>query len=163
MRASRFAPPAPESDQPAPRYEIRFGVAAAGTASAEIWQVPSPATPQLKKAKRIGGLKGRNLGLVEHRLLRRLQQEKIDGAALSSLGGAAAISEELALRLSLLFKTLAPMSNRERMLACADGIDNIGRQEAAYWLGMAMHRRNPRRILWALRVVLTEPEKRRKD
>jgi hypothetical protein len=30
------------------------------------------------------------------------------------------------------------------------------REEAAYWLGMAMHRRRPRRVLRALRVLLTE-------
>ena len=30
-------------------------------------------------------------------------------------------------------------------------------QVAAYWLGMAMHRRHPRRVLTALRVLLTDP------
>ena len=28
-------------------------------------------------------------------------------------------------------------------------------QEAAYWLGMAMHRKNPRRVLAALRLLLS--------
>ena len=31
------------------------------------------------------------------------------------------------------------------------------REEAAYWLGMAMHRCRPRRVLMALRVLLTDP------
>lgn len=30
-------------------------------------------------------------------------------------------------------------------------------QDAAYWLGMAMHRKNPRRVLTALRILLIEP------
>ena len=31
----------------------------------------------------------------------------------------------------------------------------MGREEAAYWLGMAMHRKHPRRVLMALRILLT--------
>jgi hypothetical protein len=34
------------------------------------------------------------------------------------------------------------------------------RAEAGYWLGMAMHRRNPRRVLTALRFLLTDPQRR---
>ena len=45
-------------------------------------------------------------------------------------------------------------------LAGAEGIDNMGCEEAAYWLGMAMHRKNPRRVLTALRVLLTTPRAR---
>ena len=58
--------------------------------------------------------------------------------------------------MALLFRTLAPMRSRDNMRACAQGIDAMGREEAAYWLGMAMHRRNPRRVLAALRLLLTE-------
>ena len=32
--------------------------------------------------------------------------------------------------------------------------------EAAYWLGMAMHRKNPRWVLTALRTLLTEPRRK---
>jgi hypothetical protein len=67
------------------------------------------------------------------------------------------IDEDLALRLGLLFRTLAPMRNRDAMRACADGIEAMPREEAAYWLGMAMHRKNPRRVLTALRWLLTDP------
>ena len=70
----------------------------------------------------------------------------------------AALSEDVALTLGLLFRALAPMRSRGRMRAVAEGIDAMDREEAAYWLGMAMHRRNPRRILTALRVMLTEPK-----
>ena len=34
------------------------------------------------------------------------------------------------------------------------------REEAAYWLGMQLHRKRPRRILMALRILLTEPKRR---
>ena len=67
------------------------------------------------------------------------------------------IDEELALILGLLFRTLAPMRNRDNMRQVYEGIEKMGREEAAYWLGMAVHRTNPRRVLTALRVLLTEP------
>jgi hypothetical protein len=33
-------------------------------------------------------------------------------------------------------------------------LEAMAREEAAYWLGMAMHRKNPRRLLAALRFLL---------
>ena len=36
------------------------------------------------------------------------------------------------------------------------------REETAYWLGMAMHRPKPRRVLTALRTLFTEPRTRRR-
>jgi hypothetical protein len=44
------------------------------------------------------------------------------------------------------------------MRAVAEGIDAMAREEAAYWLGMSMHRRHPRRVLMALRSLLVTPE-----
>ena len=55
----------------------------------------------------------------------------------------------------LLFKPLAPMRNVAAIENCARGIDAMAREEAAYWLGMAMHRKNPRRVLAALRLLLS--------
>jgi hypothetical protein len=55
----------------------------------------------------------------------------------------------------LLFKLLAPMRNVAVIENCARGIDAMAREEAAYWLGMAMHRKNPRRVLAALRLLLS--------
>jgi hypothetical protein len=51
------------------------------------------------------------------------------------------------------------MRSRENIRAVADGVEAMGREEAAYWLGMAMHRRNPRRVLTALRFLLTDPHR----
>jgi hypothetical protein len=147
----------------APQYELRARTWSAGDEELEVWQVPAPATPQIKSAVRVAGLRGRNLGLVEHRVLRRLTEA---GMKLAPRRGtelplgeprAHAITERLALTLGLLFRTLAPMRSRDNMLLVADGIEAMGQEEAAYWLGMAMHRKNPRRVLGALRMLLTDP------
>ena len=122
-------------------------------------QLPSPASPQLAAPLRVAGLRGRNLELVEHRVLKRLAQAgvKLGTAHADSTGYA--LAEDLALSLGLLFRALAPMRNRDNIRAVADGIEAMGREEAAYWLGMAMHRKNPRRVLTALRFLLTEPKR----
>ena len=49
------------------------------------------------------------------------------------------------------------MRNREHMVAVAAGIEAMPKEEAAYWLGMAMHRKYPRRVLMALRFLLIDP------
>jgi len=67
------------------------------------------------------------------------------------------LPEDAALYLGLLFRLLAPMRSRENMRQCAEGIEAMSVEEAAYWLGMAMHRKNPRRVLMALRALLTDP------
>lgn len=147
----------------APQYELRARSWGAGDDELEVWQVPAPATPQLRSPVRVAGLRGRTLELVEHRVLRRLAQAGVrpGGRHARELGLATphayAIDEQIALTLGLLFRTLAPMRSRQNMLLVADGIEAMGQEEAAYWLGMAMHRKNPRRVLGALRLLLTDP------
>ena len=58
--------------------------------------------------------------------------------------------------LGLLFRALAPMRNRVNMRAVVEGIETMRHEEAAYWAGMALHRRHPRRVLMALRILLTD-------
>ena len=144
----------------APRYEVRFRRHGPGDAEVEIWQVPSPASPSLTEPVRVAGLRGRNFELVEHRILKRLTQAGVRPGfpddRKSSTGYA--LPEEVALQIGLLFRALAPMRNRDNMRFVAEGIEAMGREEAAYWLGMAMHRKNPRRVLTALRYLLTEPK-----
>jgi hypothetical protein len=142
-----------------PRYELRARRHGPGDLELEVWQLPAPATPQITAPTRLGGLRGRNLELIEHRVLRRL---KVTGLSLDLLplaGLGAAADEDTALHLALLFRTLAPMRNRDHMRLVAEGIEAMGREEAAYWLGMAVHRKNPRRVLAALRLILTDPHK----
>lgn len=159
MRTSSAALVPEEITATTPQYELRARIYRTDDSELEIWQVPSKATPHLRTPLRLAGLRGRNLALIEHRVLRRLSREGID------LGGlrlndrrAYPLSEDLALTLGLLFRILAPMRSRNNMRACADGIEAMGREEAAYWLGMAMHRKNPRRVLMALRFLLTDPK-----
>lgn len=145
----------------APKYEVRSRTYGAADAELEIWEMPSPASPHLTSAVRLAGLRGRNLELVEHRVLKRLAHAgvRLAGRQIHSGTRGYAITEDLALTLGLMFRALAPMRSREKMRAVAEGIEAMGREEAAYWLGMAMHRKNPRRVLTALRYLLTEPKR----
>lgn len=142
----------------APSYELRVRRLGPALSLYEVWQLPATSTPQISAPTRVAGLKGRNLELVEHRVLRRLAQAgiKLAHPAGKPMPGLP-LSEDLALHLGLTFRALAPMRSSERMRAVAEGIERMDREEAAYWLGMAMHRRRPRRVLAALRMLLTEP------
>lgn len=149
-----------EPARSAPQYELRACHFGPDDTELEVWQVPSPATPQLKSALRVAGLRGRNLAVVEHRVLRRLKRAGIDlGGLLLDDTRIFKVNEDIALNLGLLFRVLAPMRSLDNMRACTEGIEVMGREEAAYWLGMAMHRRNPRRVLAALRFLLTDPKR----
>ena len=149
-----------ETPESAPRYELRVRRHGPVDTEYEIWQMPAPATPQVTSALRVAGLRGRNLALVEHRVLKQLWQSGIKlGRSADTRKRGYALTEDLALTLGLLFRTLAPMRSRDNMRTVAEGIELMGREEAAYWLGMAMHRKHPRRVLTALRFLLTEPKR----
>jgi hypothetical protein len=154
--AARRAPADPVTALP--RYELRTHYHGPADSELEVWQLPSPASPGLKAPVRVAGLRGRNLELIAHRVARRL---KLDGVPYEApalpLSRAWPLPEETALVLGLLFRALAPMRHRDHQRAVVDGIEAMGREEAAYWLGMAMHRRHPRRVLCALRMLLTAP------
>jgi len=124
--------------------------------------LPAPASPHVTRALRIAGLKGRNLELVEHRVLKRLAQAGVRLGPRRQIDASKrghALTEDLALMIGLLFRTLAPMRSRANMRAVAEGIEAMDREEAAYWFGMAMHRKHPRRVLTALRWLLTQPRR----
>lgn len=142
-----------------PLYELRASRHGAGDLELEVWQLPSSASPALTEPRRVAGLRGRNLDLVESRLLEQLRRGSIDPTALRRGDKKGwKLAEDGALKLGLLFRTLAPMRRRENIGACAVGIEEMAREEAAYWLGMAMHRKNPRRVLTALRILLIDPK-----
>ena len=154
-RVVSLEPPASE-----PEFELRARRRGLAGTEFEIWQLPSSATPHITTPMRVAGLKGRNLQLVEHRVLKRLAAAGI--APSSRADGKARghrLTEDLALNLGLLFRVLAPMRSRDNMRAVTEGVEAMDREEAAYWLGMAMHRKNPRRVLTALRVLLTMPKR----
>jgi hypothetical protein len=97
--------------------------------------------------------------LVEHRVLKLLAAAGLKFNPRAGRKEALILPEDQALRLGLLFRALAPMRSRENIRSVAEGIEAMGREEAAYWLGMAMHRKNPRRVLTALRFLLTGPKR----
>jgi hypothetical protein len=133
-------------------------VPAPGVWRLEIWQRPSPATPRLTAPERVGTLKGVALRIIEHRILKRLARVRVDlGVLRPGKARTWRIDEELALILGLLFRVLAPMRNINRIRQVADGVEAMSREEAGYWLGMAVHRKYPRRVLAALRLLATAP------
>ncbi|MCB1884750.1 MAG: hypothetical protein KDG89_12275 [Geminicoccaceae bacterium] len=141
----------------APAYELRARLHGGDDLELQVWQVPSPASPHLKAPLRVAGLRGRNLALVEPRVARLLKGTGVRLGGLP-LGDErrSPLDEGTALNLGLLFRTLAPMRSRDKMRACAEGVVAMAPEEAAYWLGMAMHRKNPRRVLAALRLLVVE-------
>ena len=141
-----------------PRYELRAKSRGPDNLDLEVWQVPSPGTQHIKRPVRIAGLRGRNLALLEHRVLRRLAKAGIRVGGLNDGPKKYPMDEDLALNLGLLFRVLAPMRSRKNMRQVTDGIEAMGGEEAAYWLGMAMHRKYPRRVLMALRYLLIDPK-----
>ena len=148
----------------APRYELRVRHAGPGRDGYEVWQVTAAATPHLQNPVRIATLEGRNLQLVQHRILRVLAEQRIRLVSRpGSTGFSRPVPETLAVRLGLMFRALAPMRDRNRIWAVADGIEKMQREEAAYWLGMAIHREHPRRVLAGLRFLLTVPNKQSRD
>jgi len=157
--ATRRAPADPS--MALPRYELRAHYFGPADTMLEVWQLPSPATPTLTAPVRVAGLRGRNLELVDHRVTRRLKQARIPFEAPAlRLPRAWPLPEDIALTLGLLFRALAPMRSRDNLRNVVEGIEAMGKEEAAYWLGMAMHRKNPRRVLSALRMLLTSPKPR---
>ena len=139
-----------------PKYELRLNVTGRGDYQLEVWQLPTPSTPRLTTPEYVATIKGTSLRLMEPRLLKRLKGYGVSlGKMTAGRQDSWQINEEAALALGLLFRTLAPMRSIDRIRAVADGIDQMSREEAGYWLGMAMHRKNPRRVLAALRMLLT--------
>jgi hypothetical protein len=139
-----------------PRFELRLKAHKGKGYELEVWQLPSPSTPRLKGPEYVASLKGSALRLIEHRLLRRLSRAHINlGSLNTDKTREWPIDEDVALNFGLLFRVLAPMRNLDRIRQVADGVDEMSREEAGYWLGMAMHRRHPRRVLAALRMLLT--------
>ena len=143
-----------------PHYELRARRLAGTDMEIEIWQLPASATPHIKQPTYVAGLRGRNLSLIEHRLLRRMKQVRIDLLNLPAIDALhVPVDEDMAINLGLLLRVLAPMRNREHIAAVAAGIEAMTKEEAGYWLGMAMHRKHPRRVLMALRFLLIEPSR----
>lgn len=111
-------------------YQLHAVGLGQGLLALEIWQLPSPATPRLAVKERTASLKGRALELVETRVLRRLKAVGIRLPALKRKEHQDYdLDEDAALNLALMFRTLAPMHNIERIRQVAEGIDQMSREE----------------------------------
>lgn len=154
------APESPNSKRAGnmPVYQLRLTGLGRGEVEFSIWQLPSPATPRLKEPERTAALKGRPLRMIETRMLKRLKGQGIKLRELDKgQTDVFSLDEDSALHLALLFRALAPMQSIDRIRMVSEGIDHMTREEAGYWMGMAIHRSRPRRVLAALRVLLTMP------
>ena len=142
-----------------PYYEIRLHSQRGCDSAYEIYELPSKAAPHLREPRRLGGVDGAKISLIEQGVLRRLRRAGVRiERNVSGSFARAAMPEDEALRLALLFRAIAPMRSRMRIDAVTRGIDAMGREEAAYWLGMALHRKSTRRVLCALRVLAAEED-----
>ncbi len=141
-----------------PLFELRVTALSGADVEVSIWQLPSVSTPRLQQPERTASLAGRPWRMIESRVTKRLRQM---GVSIANVKKGQTISfnidEDIALNMALLFRVLAPMRSIDRIRMVADGIDAMSREEAGYWLGMAVHRVYPRRVLAALRVLLTTP------
>ena len=89
-----------EMPESAPRYELRVRRHWPVGTEYEIWQMPTTATPQVTSALRVAGLRGRNLEMVEHRVLKRLSQSGVKpGLNSDTRKRGYALDEDLALTL----------------------------------------------------------------
>ncbi|MBQ5546334.1 MAG: hypothetical protein H7707_02450 [Acetobacter sp.] len=165
-----------------PAFQLRMIYHGNGNTEMTIWQTPSLGTPHIKAPVCMARLQGRVLDLVELYVLRILKQAgvrlvismhapethqethqethkspKLHNQANKTHTGEYRLEETAALRLGLLFRTLAPMRSRDNISRVAQAIEAMPYEEAAYWLGMALYRKNPRRVLTALRVLLSDP------
>ncbi len=60
-----------------PRFGLKVERSSNNDLQIEVWQLHSPATPQIKSPKRIAGLRGRNLELIENRVYKLLERDRI--------------------------------------------------------------------------------------
>ena len=146
----------PENTPRLPRYEIRIKVKSSADWSIELFQLPSPSTQRITEPTYLAGLHGTPLRALEHRILKRLAREKIVfGSLRPGKYQAYPLGEDEAMILTILFRTLAPMRNIDRIREVADGIELMSNEELSWWLGMMLRRHKPQRVLAALRMLLT--------
>ncbi len=139
-----------------PVFEIRIAALSNAAQRLEIFELPSPVSPRIQSPERVGGLEGNNLQAVETRVRKQLKSAGVNADRLrKGETQTTRIHEDLALLLGLLFRVLAPMRSVERIREVTLAVESMNREELSYWLGMAIHRKNPRRVLAALRMLVT--------
>lgn len=104
-------------------------------------------------AEKIGCLQGNTLNLVKQSIYQLLKANDYDPKTLSSKRQSAYIlKEEVGVQTAILFQTVSPLSQPERINKIATGISAMSNEEAHYWFAMIANGRR-RNALKALRVL----------
>ena len=104
-------------------------------------------------AEKIGCLQGNTLNLVKQSIYQLLKANDYDPKTLSSKRQSAYIlKEEIGVQTAILFQTVSPLSQPERINKIAMGISAMSNEEAHYWFAMIANGRR-RNALKALRVL----------
>jgi hypothetical protein len=139
-----------------PCYEFRLAASGRGEYEYSIWRSSSRAVLVPEGGEQIGAVRGEAARIIESRVIRQLARARVNlGPIRLGENRQWSIEEDRALTLGLLFRVLAPMRNSERIREIAERVEEMSREEAGYWLGMSIYRQNPRRVLAALRLLLT--------
>ena len=132
-------------------YKVRIALVSESNPTAEVWVIPQYEwEKKIYKAKKVASLSGRNLCLIKYRLLRTLKT--------STKRQVITTTEEVAYRVALLLKTVAPVKSNLLISRYAEAIEFMSPHIMAYWIGMIMHRKKSGKILAAFRLVLQSEE-----
>lgn len=143
-----------------PHYKLRSAVMAPSAPSTELATgCGGDATDDLGLC--LAGLRSRNLELVEYRVLKRQLQTGIKPGRYWCRKTRLSARRGLGVDARVAVSCARPDAQPGHMRAVATGIEAMGHEEAACWLGVALHLKHPRRVLPALRFPLTEPLSRR--
>lgn len=104
-------------------------------------------------AEKIGCLKGNTLNLVKQSIYQLLKANDYDPKTLSNKRQSAyVLKEEIGVQTAILFQTVSPLSQPERIDKIAQGISAMSNEEAHYWFAMIANGRRSN-ALKALRVL----------
>lgn len=135
-----------------PAYELRARPRGVDVAM-QVRQLPAPATPHLHRPRIVGAAVAGRLDVLDAWADAELRRDRIDRPG---PGASVRIPETTALRLALMFRAVAPLRRVRDAHQVIAGVAGMADEEAAYWLGMVIHRPRARRTLAALRLMLTD-------
>lgn len=104
-------------------------------------------------AEKIGYLRGNTLNSIKQNIYSILKANNYDPKTLSSKRQSHyLLSEESGVKAAILFQTLQPLSQSDRIYKIASGISSMSNEEAHYWFAMIANGRRSN-ALKALRVL----------
>lgn len=144
----------PEATEPL--FELRVKVLDNNEYEMEIWQIPSPVSPNQFKETKLGRIVGAPFRVLETWLIRKLGKMNVSISLMKkNTNHTFMIKEDHAMFLTLLFLSLTSLRKVERIREVAMGVESLTYEESSYWVAMALHKKKPRRVLAALRMLLS--------